>query len=141
MAYTIEATREAAVDPAAVWALYMDPSTWPTWGHNVRWARADGPLVEGGMVEIRPLYPATYRCRIRKLVPERALEIEVRPIGLSIVNVYEIEPTPVGARVHHAFEMSGPFSGPIRWLGIARLYRRLLDTEIRDCIALAQARS
>jgi len=139
--YTIEATRDGVVDPAAVFALYMDPSTWSTWGHNARWARADGPLVEGGTVDVRARYGATYHCRIKRLVPDRALEIEVRPVGLAIVNVYEIEPTADGARVHHAFEMSGPFAGPIRWLGIARLYRRLLDAEIRDVIALAQSRS
>ena len=38
MGYTIEATREAAIDPAEIFALYMDPATWAAWGHNVRWA-------------------------------------------------------------------------------------------------------
>lgn len=41
MGYTIDATREAAVDPAAVFALYVDPSTWSVWGHNVRSVRAE----------------------------------------------------------------------------------------------------
>lgn len=141
MGYTIEATREAAVDPAAVWALYMDPSTWSVWGHNVRWARADGPLVEGGTVDIRPKYPVTYRCRILRLVPDRLLRIEVRPVGMSIVNVYEIEPTDGGSRIRHAFEMSGPVSELLRWLGIPRLYRASLDDEIRHCAELAIARS
>ena len=141
MGYTIEATREAAIDPAAVWALYMDPSTWSAWGHNVRWARADGPLVEGGTVDVRPKYPVTYRCRILRLVPERLLRIEVRPIGMRIVNVYEIEPVAGGSRIRHAFEMSGPLSGPLRWLGVARLYRSSLDDEIRHCVESAQARA
>ena len=141
MGYTIEATREAAIDPAAVWALYMDPSTWSAWGHNVRWARADGPLVEGGTVDVRPKYPVTYRCRILRLVPERLLRIEVRPIGMRIVNVYEIEPIDGGSRIRHAFEMSGPLSGPLRWLAVARLYRSSLDDEIRHCVESAQARA
>jgi len=141
MGYTIEATREAAIDPAAVWALYVDPSTWSAWGHNVRWARADGPLVEGGTVDVRPKYPVTYRCRILRLVPERLLRIEVRPIGMRIVNVYEIEPIAGGSRIRHAFEMSGPLSGPLRWLGVARLYRSSLDDEIRHCVESAQARA
>jgi len=141
MAYAIEATREAAIDPAAVWALYMDPSTWSAWGHNVRWARAEGPLVEGGTVDVRPKYPVTYHCRILRLVPERLLRIEVRPIGMHIVNVYEIEPIDGGSRIRHAFEMSGPLSEPVRWLGVARLYRSSLDDEIRHCVEYAQARS
>lgn len=141
MGYTIEATREAAVDPAAVFALYMDPSTWSVWGHNVRWARAEGPLVEGGTVEIRPAYPVTYRARILRLVPESLLRIEVRPVGLTTINVYEVEATAGGSRIRHAIEMSGPLSGPIRWLGVARLYRSSLEDEIRHCVELAQTRS
>jgi uncharacterized protein YndB with AHSA1/START domain len=141
MAYAIEATREAAIDPAAVWALYMDPSTWSAWGHNVRWARAEGPLVEGGTVDVRPKYPVTYHCRILRLVPERLLRIEVRPIGMHIVNVYEMEPIDGGSRIRHAFEMSGPLSEPVRWLGVARLYRSSLDDEIRHCVEYAQARA
>src|SRR5262249_55510081 len=123
MGYTIEATRETAVDPRAVFALYVDPSTWSTWGHNARWARSDGPLVEGGFVDVRAMYPATYHCRILRLIPDRLLRIEVRPVGMRIVNVYEVEPTSAGSRIRHAFEMSGPLSAPVRWLGFARLYR------------------
>jgi hypothetical protein len=139
MGYTIEAIREAPVDPRAIFDLYMDPSTWSEWGHNVRWARSDGPLAEGGTVDIRPMYPVTYHCRILRLVPDRLLRIEVRPVGMRIVNVYEVEPTDGGSRIRHAFEMSGPLSGPLRWLGVARLYRSSLDDEIRHCIEFAQA--
>jgi hypothetical protein len=141
MGYTIEATREAAVDPAAVFALYMDPSTWSTWGHNVRWARSGGPLVEGGIVEVRPAYPVTYRARILRLVPGSLLRLEVKPVGLTTINVYEVDATAGGSRIRHAIEMSGPLSRPIRWLGVARLYRSSLDDEIRHCVELAQTRS
>jgi hypothetical protein len=141
MGYTIEATRVAAVDPRAIFDLYMDPSTWSAWGHNVRWARSDGPLAEGGTVDIRPKYPVTYHCRILRLEPDHLLRIEVRPVGLRIVNVYEVEPTDGGSRIRHAFEMSGPLSGPLRWLGVARLYRSSLDDEIGHCIEFAQAQA
>jgi hypothetical protein len=139
--YAIEATREAAVDPAAVFALYMDPSTWSVWGHNVRWARSQGPIVEGGTVDVRPKYPVTYHCRVLRLVPDRLLRIEVKPIGMHIVNVYEIEPIDGGSRIRHAFEISGPLAELVRWLGIARLYRASLDDEIRHCVEFAQAKS
>ncbi len=141
MGYTIEATREAAIEPAEIFALYMDPETWSAWGHNVRWARSEGPLVEGGTVDVQPKYPVTYHCRILRLVPDRLLRIEVRPVGMTIINVYEIEPTDSGSRIRHAFEMSGPLSEPVRWLGLPRLYRSSLDDEIRHCIEFAQARA
>jgi hypothetical protein len=141
MGFTIEATRDAAVDPAAVFALYMDPSTWSAWGHNVRWARTEGPLVEGGTVDVRPKYPVTYHCRILRIVPDRLLRIEVRPVGMTIINVYEVEPADGGSRIRHAFEVSGPLSAFLRWLGIPRLYRASLDDEIRHCVEVARARA
>src|SRR5688572_5228441 len=142
MGYTIEATREAAVDARDIFDLYMDPSTWSTWGHNVRWAHADGPLAEGGTVDIRPMYPVTYHCKIQRLVPGRLLQIEVRPVGLRIVNVYEVEPLESGrSRIRHAFEIAGPMSGPLRWIGVARLYRSSLDDEIRHCVEFAQSQT
>ncbi|HEY7969596.1 MAG TPA: SRPBCC family protein [Candidatus Limnocylindrales bacterium] len=139
MGYTIEAIREAAVDPSAIFDLYLDPSTWSAWGHNVRWARSDGPLAEGGTVDIRPKYPVTYHCRILTLVPDRLLRIEVRPLGLTIINVYEVEAIANGSRIRHAFEVSGPLSGPLRWLGVTRAYRSSLDDEIGHCIAFAES--
>ena len=141
MAWSIEAIREAAVAPQDVFALYTDPTTWSTWGHNVRWARSDGPLEPGGIVEVQSHYRATYRCRIRKLVRDRALELEGVPVGLFIVNVYEVEPTDRGSRVRHALEVSGAFSGPARWIGLGLLYRRLLEREVRSMIKLAAARA
>jgi polyketide cyclase/dehydrase/lipid transport protein len=141
MSYTIEATREAAVDARTIFDLYMDPSTWSDWGHNVRWARSDGPLAEGGTVEVHPKYPVTYHCHVQRLVPGRLLRIDVRPIGLRIVNVYEVEPTDDGSRIRHALEMAGPLSGPLRWLGAARAYQRSLEDEIRHLVEFAQAGS
>jgi hypothetical protein len=66
VSWTIESVREADVEPAAVFALYADPATWSRWGHNARWARADGPLVEGGTVDVRAGYGSVYHCLIRR---------------------------------------------------------------------------
>jgi hypothetical protein len=134
--WTIENVQEAAVDPAAVWALYADPATWSTWGHNATWASADGPLIEGGIVRVRANYGTVYRCVIRRLEPGRALELVVRPAGLTIVNVYEVEPAEAGARIRHAFVVSGPLAGFTR-LTLAWFYRRLLEHEVHDAAALA----
>ena len=137
MSWTIESVREADVDPAAVLALYADPATWSDWGHNAVWARADGPLVEGGTVAVQANYRAVYHCLIRRFEPGRALEVVVRPAGLHIINVYEVEPTAGGARIRHAFEVSGPFAPLTRLLGLPRMYRRQLDHEVAALIRIA----
>ncbi len=75
----IESTRDAAVTPADVFRLFADPSTWSAWGHNAMWARAEGQLVEGGIVEVRANYGKVYPCRITRLISDRLLELEARP--------------------------------------------------------------
>jgi hypothetical protein len=134
--WTIESVREADVDPAAVWALYADPATWNQWGHNATWARADGPLVDGGTVDVRAGYGTVYHCRIRRLEPGRALELVVKPAGLTIINVYEVESAGAGSRVRHALEVSGPIAGITR-PALAGMYRRKLDDEVADVIRMA----
>jgi hypothetical protein len=136
MSWMIESVREADVDPAAVFALYADPETWSRWGHNATWARADGPLVEGGTVDVRAGYGTVYHCLIRRLEPGRALELVVKPALLTIVNVYEVEPMAHGARIRHAFEVSGPLASITR-LGLGRMYQRKLDAEVADVAQMA----
>jgi uncharacterized protein YndB with AHSA1/START domain len=104
----IESVRDAAVAPADVFRLYADPSTWSRWGHNAKSAYADGPLVEGGTVDVRAGYGKVYPCRIRRLVAGRALELEVRPPLMTVINTYEVEPTADGAHIRHALEVRLP---------------------------------
>ena len=137
MGWTIENVQEADVEPAAVFALYADPGTWHRWGHNATWARSDGPVREGGAVDVRANYGTVYHCLVRRLVPDRALELVVRPAGLTIINVYEVEPTARGSRIRHAFEVSGPIATPAR-LFLARIYRRQLEDEVTAVARMAK---
>jgi hypothetical protein len=133
--WTIESSREAAVPADAVFALYADPDTWSRWGHNATWAQADGPLEVGGIVRVRAGYGTVYRCLVRRFEPGRALELVVKPAGLTIINVYEAEPTAGGCRVRHALEVSGPLSSLTRPF-LSGMYRRKLDAEVEAVIRL-----
>ena len=138
MGWSIEAVREAPVPPDAVFALYADPATWGEWGHNATWARADGPLVEGGTVDVRAGYGKVYPCLIRRLVPDRALELVVRPPGMTIINVYEVEPTPSGgSRIRHAFQIEGPMGTFARLIGLGRVYTKKLQAEVEAVARMA----
>ncbi len=141
MGWMIETVREAAVGAADVYRLYADPSTWSDWGHNATWARADGPLVEGGTVDVRANYGKVYPCRIRRLVVDRALELEARPPLLTVIQTYEVDERPAGVRVRHALELSGRLSGILRLGGAPWFYQRLLDKEVERVIELASAGS
>ena len=137
MSWTIESVRDAAVAPDAVFALYADPATWSRWGHNATWARADGPLVEGGSVDVRANYGKVYPCRIRRLVDGRLLVLEARPPLLLVTQTYEVQGRAGGALVRHALEISGRLSGILRFGGAPWLYQRLLDREVEKVIRLA----
>ena len=138
MTWMIESIRDADVAPADVFRFYADPSTWSEWGHNATWARADGPLVEGGIVNVRANYRKVYPCRIRRLVPDRAMELEVRTRLLVVLQTYEVDERPDGARVRHALELSGRLAGILRLVGAPWMYQRLLDKEVAKVIEMAQ---
>ena len=137
MTWRIETVREAAVAPKDVFRLYTDPSTWSTWGHAVRWARTDGPFVEGGVVDVKADYGRVYHCRISQLVAGRALVLEVRPPLMTVIQTYVVEPTPGGSRIRHALEISGRLAGLTRLIGLPRAYQRRLDKEVGKLIDLA----
>ncbi len=137
MGWTIESVEQAPVQPEDVFRLYADPATWAQWGHNATRVEADGPLAAGSIVEVRANYGKTYPCVVRRFEPGRALELSVRPPLLSIVNTYEVEPSAIGARVRHAFDVSGPLAGVTRAIGLGRLYRRQLEREVKRVIELA----
>jgi hypothetical protein len=139
MSWSIERVQTARVAPAAVFALYADPTTWTVWGHNATRVQADGPLVEGGTIFVRANYGRNYPCLIRRLIADRALDLEVHLPGMRIVNVYEVEPTPEGSRIRHVLEFDGPLSYVIRLLGAGILYGRLLDREIHKLVELASS--
>lgn len=139
MAWMIESMRDAPVNPADVFRLYADPSTWSAWGHNAKWARAAGPLVEGGTVDVKAGYGKVYRCRIRRLVKGRVLELEARPPLITVLQTYEVEPTATGAHVRHALQISGPLAGPMRLARIDRIYQGWLDKEVGRLIDVAAA--
>jgi hypothetical protein len=138
LSWTIETIRTTEVRPEAVFDRYLDPATWNQWGHNAVWARSDGPLAAGGIVEVRANYGKVYPCRITRLVPGRALELVARPPLMTVTQTYEVESIASGSRVRHAIEVRAPFAGPMALLGVKRMYQRLLDREVDRLIELAR---
>ncbi len=140
MSWSIENVREAPVQPEEVYGFYIDPSTWGRWGHNTRWARADGPITVGSIVHVKAGYGAVYPVRVLQLEPDRLIVCEVKPRGLLITSSFEVTPVDAGARLRHTIEVGGRFAGVARLLGFAWLYRRLLAKETRRLVALVDVR-
>jgi hypothetical protein len=93
--------------------------------------------VEGGTVDVKAGYGTVYHCLIRRLEPGRALQLVVRPALMTIINVYEVDPAASGARIRHAFEVSGPLASVTRLFGLGRMYQRRLDEKVAAVVRMA----
>ena len=133
MPWSIEAVREADVSPAEVFRYYTDPSTWPRWGHNTRWAKIDGPYVEGATVHVRAGYEKVWPVTVLRVDPDHLVVNEVRPVGLVVINTFEVTPSATGSRLRHAIDVDGRFHRFYR-LFLPPLYRRLLQKECRRLV-------
>jgi hypothetical protein len=93
----------------------------------------------GGVIEVLANYGKVYPCVIRRFEVDRALDLEVRPPGMRILNVYEVAPGPAGgSRIRHAFEISGPMGLIGRLVGLGRVYRRKLEAEVAAVARMAE---
>jgi hypothetical protein len=138
MAFTIEDTHDApGVEAAAVYACYADPSTWHMWGHNTSGAKARTAVETGAIVDVKVRrYPWTYAVRILEADPGHRVICEVKPIGVRIVQSYEVEPLDGGTRIHHAITVAGPLERGYSLL--ASRYTKLLARETRALAAYVQ---
>lgn len=137
--WTISSSASAPLPPDAVFSFYTDPSTWGSWGHNTRWGRARGPVGEGSIVDVKAGYGKVYPVLVRRVIPDRYVECEIRPPGMLVETGFALEPIEGGTRIEHTITVSGSFAGITRLIGLDRLYTRLLHKEIASLIALARA--
>ena len=137
MEWSIRNVREAPLTPSQVFSFYADPSTWGSWGHNTKWARAKGSLVEGSVVDVKAGYGRVWPVLVRRIETDRYIECEVRPPGMVVVNTYQISPIPGGVRLTHGISVSGRMARITRFLLFDKLYARLLAKETSRLVALA----
>ena len=66
----------------AVWALWTDVQTWPSWDDELEAATLDGPFREGARGRLRPTSGLSARFMIEDVVPGRAYTLATRlPLG------------------------------------------------------------
>lgn len=136
--WTISSSARAPVPPETIFAFYVDPSTWGSWGHNTRWGRARGPVVEGSIVDVKAGYGKVYPVLMRRVDPPRYVECEIHPPGMLVETTFSVEPAEGGSRIEHTITVSGTFSGITKLLRFPQLYTMLLRREIAKLIALAR---
>jgi hypothetical protein len=107
--FTYRHTVDAEVSAEAVWALYEDVETWPSWDDQAERITRDGPFATGttGTMTFTGHEPLSYR--LTKVEPLREF-VDETPLGELVVRVsHLLEPQPSGrVRITYSAEIDGP---------------------------------
>ena len=107
--YTYTHTVETDVAPEAIWALYEDVTTWPSWDAQAEKITRDGPFQAGttGTMKFVDQDPLSYR--LAKVEPLREF-VDETPAGPLLVRVsHLLEPVAAGRlRMTYSAEIEGP---------------------------------
>jgi Polyketide cyclase / dehydrase and lipid transport len=107
--FTYTHTVEADVPAEAIWSLYDDVTTWPSWDAQAELVTRDGPFVTGttGTMKFSGQQPLDYR--LTRVEPLREF-VDETPVGPLVVRVsHLLEPLASGRlRITYAAEIDGP---------------------------------
>jgi hypothetical protein len=108
-AYTYANSVETDVPAGAVWALYEDVSSWPSWDAQAELVTRDGPFAAGasGTMKFAGQDPLPYT--LIKVEPLREF-VDETPLGEIVVRVsHRLTALPAGRlRVTHTVQIDGP---------------------------------
>jgi polyketide cyclase/dehydrase/lipid transport protein len=137
--YAYTHTVEAHVTAEAIWSLYEDVETWPSWDAQAERITRDGPFATGstGTMKFRDQGPLPYR--LTKVEPRREF-VDETPVGDIVVRVaHLLEPLSSGQlRITYAAEIDGPKQQTER---IGPAITADFPATIDSLIALAKQRS
>jgi Polyketide cyclase / dehydrase and lipid transport len=100
---------EAEVSAEAIWALYENVSTWPTWDSEAELITRDGPFATGSTGTMKFRGQDALHYRLTKVEPLREF-VDETPVGELVVRVsHRLEPLDSGRlRITYAAEIEGP---------------------------------
>jgi Polyketide cyclase / dehydrase and lipid transport len=107
--YTYTHTVETDAAPEAIWALYEDVTTWPSWDAEAEWITRNGPFQAGTTATMKFAGQGPLEYRLTKVKPLREF-VDETPVGPLVVRVtHLLEPLPDGrSRLTYAAEIDGP---------------------------------
>jgi hypothetical protein len=107
--FTFTHTVEADVTAEAIWSLYADVSTWPSWDADAELITRDGPFAAGTTGTMKFAGQEPLRYRLTEVRPLREF-VDETPLGELVVRVsHLLEPQPSGrVRITYSAEIDGP---------------------------------
>jgi uncharacterized protein YndB with AHSA1/START domain len=104
-----ETSAETTALPAAVWRLWADVESWPTWNADIERISIDGPFAQGALVTMTPFGQEPIELRITEAVEGELFVDEAAMGGVVIRTFHRIEPADFGrSRIVYRMEITGP---------------------------------
>ena len=105
-----EHTLDTSAEPNEVWRHLADVAAWPDWDAGIAWAELTGPFSAGseGRLELRG--EGRRRFRLASVVANSSFTALVRLPLAVIRHTHDQEPCPLGTRITHRIEITGPLS-------------------------------
>ncbi len=137
--WEFEHTIETEAEPAAIWRLYTDVSTWPTWDHGNEWTTLDGPFEAGATGQMKFKGQDALPFRLVTVEPERHFADETELPGAVLRFEHRLERRAGGgARLTHRVVIEGPASdaigpqlGPLITTGVPETMRNVAEQALR----------
>jgi Polyketide cyclase / dehydrase and lipid transport len=109
---------ETDVPAEAIWSLYEDVTTWPSWDAQAELIVRDGPFAAGTTGTMKFAGQDPLRYRLTKVEPLREW-VDETPVGDFVVRVsHRLDPLDDGRlRLVYAAEVDGPTEAAARELG------------------------
>ena len=104
-----ETSAETTAVPAAVWRLWADVDSWPTWNGDIERISIDGPFAPGALITMTPFDGEAIELRITEAVENELFVDEAAMGGAVIRTFHRIEAAGEGkSRIVYRMEISGP---------------------------------
>ena len=107
--FTYTHTVEAEVTAEAIWSLYDDVATWPSWDAQAEFVTRDGPFAAGATGTMKFVGQEPLHYRLAKVDPLREF-VDETPVGELVVRVsHRLEPVAAGRlRLTYSAQIDGP---------------------------------
>ena len=108
--------------PAAVFACWADPASWPDWDRDVAWVKWDSPARLGGRGRLKPHSGPSSAFIITVFEQDRVLTTVSGLPGARLEFEHLVHPVGAGSKVEVTIRLAGPLSA---------LWNRLIGRGLR----------
>lgn len=110
----VRAQHRARASAEAIWRLYRDVSTWPSWDPGIEAVELHGPFEPGAEGALTPAGQEPLSFRMIEVTPERGFVDETAVAGAVLRFIHRLLPLDGGGtRITHRVEIDGPAAGEV----------------------------